>query len=484
MPSGAITASDPANDPVNHLPERASARYLYKYASVRGPNGRTQMLTHDYLANLLGNMPQLPCDLPEDPADLDAWFTAATAQTHSRYADYLQARKTGAPRHYFSNRAHALYFLRAVAPTKLVDGAWLFGLAAQWKNPIYHGLLRTYLEELGEGDESKNHVLLYRKLLAAHGAEQWQDLPEAFYMQGAIQLSLAFQAEQFLPEVVGFNLGYEQLPLHLLITAYELNELGIDPYYFTLHVTVDNSDSGHARRAVDAVQEMLPQLGDRNAYWQRVRNGYMLNELGMGTVATIRSFDIEHEVHEILTRKAIGGHGAHSDYCKVAGRTVNDWLSAPEQIPYFLDALKRTAWIVPDPDVRQSRFWGLLQGDKAQMFGVFNAYELQMIHDWIRGPASADGMPYTHTQDLPAQGPGAAPYRQATFRALQRQQPAVQGKSADVQDADTQALHDHLATLPGKEAMTHYLAGVISPLHHWKPAGLAATRLFSQYAFS
>ncbi|MBC7437204.1 MAG: iron-containing redox enzyme family protein [Bdellovibrionales bacterium] len=478
-----MTTGAPANDPVNEPLELPSSRYLYQYASVRGPNDRTLKLTSEYLSGVLPNMPQLPCDLPEDPDDLEAWFTAAVAQTHARYADYLQARKSGAPRHYFSNRAHAMYFLRALAPTKLVDGAWLYGLAAKWKNPIYHGLLRTYLEELGEGDESKNHVLLYRKLLAAHGAEQWQDLPEAFYIQGAIQLALGFQAEQFLPEVVGFNLGYEQLPLHLLITAYELNELGIDPYYFTLHVTVDNADSGHARRAVDAVQEVLPLLGDRAAFWQRVRNGYMLNELGMGTVATIRSFEIEREVHEIFTRKSIGGHGAHSDYCKIAGRTVNDWLSAPEQVPYFLDALKRAGWIVPGPDVQQSRFWGLLQGDKAQMFGVFNAYELQMIHDWIRGPASVDGMPYTWTQDQPAPGPDAAPFRQPTFRAMQRQQPAV-GVQGDVVDADTQTLTEHLATLPGKEAMTHYLASVISPLHHWKPAGLAATKLFSQYAFS
>ena len=29
------------------------------------------------------------------------------------------------------------------------------------------------------------------------------------------------------------------------------------------------------------------------------------------------------------------------------------------------------------------------------MWGVLTAYELQVIHDWIRGDASADGRPYT-----------------------------------------------------------------------------------------
>ena len=64
---------------------------------------------------------------------------------------------------------------------------------------------------------------------------------------------LALAATEYLPEVIGYNLGYEQLPLHLLISSYELSELGIDPYYFTLHVTIDNASTGHAQKAVQAV---------------------------------------------------------------------------------------------------------------------------------------------------------------------------------------------------------------------------------------
>lgn len=73
--------------------------------------------------------------------------------------------------------------------------------------------------------------------------------------------------------------AYEQLPLHLLITSYELNELGIDPYYFTLHVTVDNADSGHTRKAVDAVAQNEARYPDASAYRERVRRGYRLNDL-------------------------------------------------------------------------------------------------------------------------------------------------------------------------------------------------------------
>lgn len=46
----------------------------------------------------------------------------------------------------------ALYFLHNVAATKLVDGAWLYGLISRWHEPSCHDLVRTYLEELGDGE--------------------------------------------------------------------------------------------------------------------------------------------------------------------------------------------------------------------------------------------------------------------------------------------------------------------------------------------
>src|SRR5690606_1606471 len=120
------------------------------------------------------------------------------------------------------------------------------------------------------------------------------------FVQGAIQLALAEHAERFLPEIIGFNLGYEQLPLHLPITAYELTELGIDPYYFTLHVTVDNADSGHAKKAVQSLLDAWPQVADGAEFYRRVRAGYRLNELGASTVSVIGDFDLQREVLRIF----------------------------------------------------------------------------------------------------------------------------------------------------------------------------------------
>ena len=450
---------------------------LYRKLASAQPGGALREESAEFLRGQLAQVAQQPAELPETPEDLGLWMAAATQSAHSQYVLYLEQRKAGAPRRFFTNRAHALYFLRAVAPTKLVDGAWLYGLLAHWRNPRFSDLVRTYVEELGEGAPDKNHVLLYRGLLARHGLDLLDDLPDALYRQGLVQLALGCNAENFLPEIIGFNLAYEQLPLHLLITAYELNELGLDPYYFTLHVTVDNADTGHARRACQSVLDTLPRLDDGGAFWKRVREGSKLAEVGLGTKQVIQDFDIEAEVLRILTRKSGAGNGAHSDYCRVAGRGVNDWLSAPENMPGFLQALQSAGWIKRGEPAQYSRFWQLLQGERAEMFGVFSSYELQVLHDWLRGNASVDGQPYAEC-DAPART-----QRRPTFRAARRL--AARGGCSpsivkpELLDADLSLLKQQAGELD-EDARKDLLVRAMSPAQHWTPAGLYATRLFCQ----
>jgi hypothetical protein len=448
-------------------------QHLYEGLLQGEPGDALRRAAHAFLQTELEALHDQDCDLPASPQDLRAWMRNSAQLAHAQYLAYLEERKAGAPRRYFSNRAHALYFLRGVAPTKLVDGAWLYGLLRHWRNPRFSDLVRTYLEELGDGLPGKNHVRLYRKLLAQHGLDPVSGLADGAYRQGALQLALGWSAEEFLPEVIGFNLGYEQLPLHLLITAYELNELGIDPYYFTLHVTVDNDDSGHARRAVQAVHAALPKLGGGDDFWRRVRNGSKLSGAGMGTREVIAGFDIDAEVLRILSQKSAAGHGAHSDYCRVAGRSVNDWLSQPAHIPGFLAALQDAGWIKRGAPAGESRFWGLLQGERAEMFGVFSPYELQVIHDWLRGEASADGQAYA--ESAPA-GPRRASFRAANRQGLEAHTPDDSG----LLDSDLQELKQQLAATPDAQAAAQLLVEAMSPATHWTPAGLYATRLFQQ----
>jgi len=458
------------------------AKDLY-FSLYADPSAMPQQ-AKDFVAAQIAVARELPSDLPSNLDQLQAWIEQRTEIVGQQYRDYLAARKNGAPRRYFSCRAHALYFIKGVAPTKLVDGAWLYGLTRQWDDVAFHPLIKTYLEELGEGLPDKNHVTLYRKLLATHGCESWEDLGDDHFLQGALQLALGHHAEHFLPEVIGYNLGYEQLPLHLLITSYELNELGIDPYYFTLHVTVDNAASGHARKAVQAVHDLMPKVGDREAFWQRVVDGYRLNELGASTTSVIGEFDLQSELVGILAAKSGVGKNMHSDYCRVAGRSVNDWLTDPAQIPAFLAALEGAGWIKRGEDVEHSRFWRLVEGERAEMFGVFNAYELQVLRDWITStdegkPASAQRVLTARARQrtLDQLGQGAERGHAHPVRGLIR-------RHANLDDADAgnelRLLEQQVAAANGKQEAMQLLGRLLSPEIHHTAVGLMATRMYTQ----
>lgn len=335
-----------------------------------------------WLNEQLAHARRLPDDLPADPAQLQAWSAQHAAQVAEAYAAYLQQRRQGAPRRYFANRAQALWFLQQVAPTKAVDGAWLHSTLRHWGDPRFHGLIRTYLEELGSGDPRCNHVLIYQRLMSRIGCPGQAELEDERYLQGAIQLALGQHGDAFLAEMIGYNLGYEQPPLHLLITTYELAELGIDGQYFQLHVTIDNAASGHAHLSTQAVRQLCP-AHDQHAFYERVRLGYRLNDLGVDTPSLISRFDLEAELLRALEHKRNFGQFMHSDHCRLQQRTVNQWLAEPGAMPAFLQALQAQGWIRRGEQPAQSRWWTLIEGPSAPMYGVFNAYEKQLWHDWI-----------------------------------------------------------------------------------------------------
>lgn len=467
-PSNVRLLRDP---PVGGQSLRDPARSIYFALLKDHPDDLAMSRSRAYLTQQLEKAASCDSDLPENLDELQAWSDTHTRQVGEQYRQYLKARKDGRDRRYFTNKSHALYFLMGVAPTKLVDGAWLHGLLQQWRDPRFLPLIQTYLEELGDGIAEKNHVVIYKKLLAAHGCLSWDSSSDAHFVQGAIQLALGQHTGNFLPEVIGYNLGYEQLPLHLLISAYELNELGIDPYYFTLHVTIDNAATGHARHAVQAVFEALPHFSEKQAFYRRVVNGYKLNTLGASTNTVISQFDLEQELIAVLTAKAGVGAQLHSDYCKIAGKTVNTWLSEPDQLPLFIEALQQHGWILRHQDPQASRFWKLIQGDQAQMFGVFTAYEKQVIYDWIAG----DSAPKSDARPI-------------SFRA--RQGLARSMTSSDFTghttprhddfDEDLRLLEQKLAGALSKDDAMALLIKLASPAHHHTAPGLMATRAFAR----
>lgn len=325
--------------------------------------------------------------LPTNYDDLKAWIIRNAEEVGKQYHQYLLERKNGNPRRLFKNKSHALNFIKLVAPTKMVDGSWLHGFIHHAENEKFSKLISIYLDELGNGDVRKNHVVLFRQLLNKYGFEELDQLSDKFFIQGAIQLALGCNTEAFTPEIIGFNLAYEQLPLHLMITAYELRELNIDPYYFTLHVTVDNALTGHSKMAIDAFRDSLPDDVNHQDYFKRVIAGMALNQDGLSTMSIINSYNIDVEIIEIFQQKSTLGKYMHGDHCSIGGKPINTWLENSQNIPEFLQALENNQWIMRNQDPKNSRFWQLIEGDKASMYGVFSTYEKQVIYDWIAGTA-------------------------------------------------------------------------------------------------
>ncbi|MCB4809810.1 iron-containing redox enzyme family protein [Methylovorus menthalis] len=402
--------------------------------------------------------------LADSPHALHAWIQTNAQATGRQYQEYLEGRKRGEPRRYFSCKSHALNFLLQVAPTKMVDGAWLYGLTRQWDDPRYASLIKTYLEELGEGRSDKNHVVLYQQLLRRYDLDtEWHGLDDGHFLQGLTQLALGHHAESFLPEVIGFNLAYEQLPLHLLITTHELEELNIDPYYFMLHVTVDNAMTGHAMRAAWAVFEALPRRQQRQAFMVRMLRGMALNSVGLATPALIKQFDPETEITNVFRKKASVGKFMHASQCKLGAYSINEWLSDPQKIPQLLHALVEAGWMTRNQDPAQSRFWKLVEGEHASMFGVFTPYEKQLMYDWMAGDA-LDSLP-----------------RQARLGEHWRKRGMTDssGHPAETSFATLQSLIEPaLLTQPSRQM--HKMAKWLAPGQHHTSAGLAATRLYMQ----
>ena len=449
------------------------ARQIYNALMSEPLSADSHSLSRQYLEEQLEQAAGLPCNLPLQPEAMVGWMEQQALKTGDRYAAYLESRKAGQPRRYFSCKSHALAFLQGVAPTKLVDGSWLYGILNKWNDSRFYGLIRTYLEELGDGVPAQNHVVLYQRLLAEQGCETLPEFTDEHYLQGAVQLALGYHAEEFLPELIGYNLGYEQLPLHLLITAFELNELDIDPYYFTLHVTIDNAATGHARKAVQSVLDAMPVVGDRQAFLKRVANGYRLNDLGIGTVDVIEAFDLECELIDMFERKRVFGQQMHSDFCRIDGRTVNEWLSRPGQIPDFLAALEERGWIKRHEDPRNSRFWQLVDGPDAQMFGVFTGFEKQLLRDWIAGDWFGEA-----GSSATAGGRAKAFRPRGRRRAVSNESPPIQAHKAGDLDKELVELQRTLRDLP-TEARMQRLIELMAPDSHSSAAGLLATRLFA-----
>lgn len=339
--------------------------------------------------------------------------------TTRQWQEYMVRRDRGEPRSLFANFGEARQWLIQNAPSKYIDGAWLghvhntatpFAFRAATKDAW-----QVFSEELGDGDINMNHVHVYRNLVKSTG----QSLPapdtENFirhpgftdtrvWKSAVAQLLISLFPNEFLPEILGFNLHFEMLTLETMIASKELEELGIDSYYFTLHITIDNGHSGHTAVARDAVIKYIAQEKSLNGpmaaqvAWKRVQAGFALSEYMAAAPNTISHVGNEctktplsqgaRAMIEIMRSKCAVAKGVHDDCrAKIAGRSLSYWLD-PERFEdqewqfSFLHHLSNSKpWVYKGDSGKSRLMHALSWGGK--MFGSFTKNEVEVVRTWI-----------------------------------------------------------------------------------------------------
>ncbi|EMD61356.1 hypothetical protein COCSADRAFT_96304 [Bipolaris sorokiniana ND90Pr] len=372
------------------------------------------------------------------PDSLKGFLAAKDVDVTNRWEEYLARRRGGEPREMFGDKEEAKWWLKQAAPVKYVDGAWL-GHINKISTPFKYRQItknawQVMSEELGDGDVAKNHVHVYRELMEDIDAR----LPEAdsqnfihprhglnevrCWKAAMAQLTISLFPHDFLPEVLGFNMAYESLPLHLLKTVKELRELRLNPYYFELHISIDNADSGHAAMAMAAVSNYINLVaedqGEEAAHiaWKRVQAGYILAE-GLPTTPESPSLkskveepfprtDTEAQVVAIYAAKSSVAHKIHcNSRLKIGRRSLVDWLEPNAfknptwQRDFLHDLSNCKPWVIKGHST-QSRLIKELSWE-GKMFGSFTENEVGIVSAWINELASPPAA--VATSDLDAE---------------------------------------------------------------------------------
>ena len=299
----------------------------------------------------------------------------------------------------FSTRQDMVIRTIQFSPFNLTDGAWLRNIGKPGPIDEVRSLLYSILmDELGDGDVSKNHCNIYQDLLHSLGyypapintrefAYNPELLDSAFTVP-AFELCISQFSDDYYPEILGMTLNLEWEVVDLKGTRDLLDYFGMNSHYYVMHIGIDNAVNGHGQRAAEAIKLYLQNvrsLGGESAVqqeWRRIWNGFV----AFGTTGTLGD-DIAHliqnkpsledRVLQMIQNKAKYGSLNHED--KTVGDTrINEWFLDP---PSFLKALGDHGYITPG-DWANSRLNGLMNFQSGPMFRVFTDDEIQLWADY------------------------------------------------------------------------------------------------------
>lgn len=407
------------------------------------------------------------------------------------WEEYVTRRRTGGPRELLKDNDKAKCWIRQISPVKYVDGAWL-GHINKCTTPfalrgISKDAWQILSEEYGDGDLRKHHVNVYHELVQAvdptlpkgdtadfiHPRHGLNDVP--VWKAAVAQLLISLFPDEFLPEILGFNLHFEGLSEETLIASKELQELKYDPYYFLLHVCIDNADSGHTAMAMRVVVNYLEFVrkteGDLVAQktWKRVQAGFILSQ-SLGSAAchlpagTPETAQIPWSVQEsalarILQSKAFAAHRVHCDSrMRVGRRALNEWLDPKAMTSQhwqmeFLQDLRSAKHLVRRGESSKSKLIQELSW-RGRMFGSFTEQEVEIVRMWIDSLPRLDQV-YWNFIEQP-QRPSTEPYWMHDIRYDYPAFQPLQLSSEVSQGQNTRT--DYPALQPG-------MAGILSAAH-------------------
>jgi hypothetical protein len=244
------------------------------------------------------------------------------------------------------------------------------------------------------------------------------------------QLLISLFPNEFLPEILGFNMHYELISLEAMIAAHELTDIGVNPSYFLLHICIDNADSGHTAMALLNVinyLEMIKETECEDVFkekWKRIQAGYILSQtlavspcdgielpdsemqLSESAIRNVPIDPLTLRIIEIFKNKSSVSQKYHcQSKVRIGSRTLAEWLDSSlwahddhQKHLELLDALSRAKrWICPgsgsESKLVQELMWG------GRMFGAFSAKQVHTLVAWINslGPENSAWLYYRFT---------------------------------------------------------------------------------------
>ncbi|MFD9498277.1 iron-containing redox enzyme family protein [Streptomyces sp. NPDC060035] len=244
---------------------------------------------HGWLGRARHRIDRSGLPLPREwPAEgLRPWLGTQHDRHAAEFARSQESEESGLP-----TREQLIESTVQLAPLTMIDGGWLQGFTDYRlaSSQVGFSLFETYWDELGNGQASLNHPLIYRELVAGMGVElpptgtedfaRWSGFEDSSFDLPVHWLSIGRFPVTFEPEILGLNLAME---LSGVGGTYRRARLGLRKHGFStrfvdIHNTIDNVATGHSAWAADAIDSHLSALPSHSSHrhdaWRRIREGY------------------------------------------------------------------------------------------------------------------------------------------------------------------------------------------------------------------